>query len=801
MNLTRIDPLKDLADALLGVEKPARYVGGEFGAVLKENPSFTVGIAFPDLYEIGMSNQALRILYNGLNRLDDVACERVFAPAPDFEDVLAKSGVPLYTLERGLPLSALDLLGITMGYELGITGALAILQSGGVPLSAAERQDSHPIVIMGGPAVSNPAPFARFVDAVWIGEAEAGFFDLVADLRDLKRGGARRPDLLARIAREKAVWMPGKAAVRAVYTEFGRADGEPPIFPISNMRVVQDHGAVEIMRGCPNGCRFCHAGLWYRPMRQKSAERIAAEVEEYIRQGGYREITLTSLSSGDYVGIDTLFARLNETYRKEHISFQLPSLKVSSFSLALLEQLSDVRKSGLTFAVETPVDAWQRSINKDVTKANVISILREAKSRGWRSAKFYFMIGLPVGGSEQRSEEEEIVDFLLDVSGASGMHLNVNVGTFVPKPHTPYQWAAQLTEEESVRKLEYIRSRLKRGNFKVGTHDSFTSMLEGIISRGDERVGALLEEAFLAGCRLDAWEDNLKKDVWIPLLGKHTEAVRKALGEKAPDAALPWDSVNPGVGKGFLKREFRRSQSSEYTLPCMENCTEPCGVCADDREIVRNNIHDEPNPAVQPLAEISPEETIPLRPSRPVSHRIVFSFSKVGAAAFIPHLGLIEIFSKAFVRSGLPVQYTEGFNPLPRLNFASPLSVGIVAEAEIAVIEMDEPVTEAEFVARMNRALPVGIAIGNAFAFRIPEGTKKVSAASILWGYAYADASGATKMVSAAEEKMFRASQPKSELGNQRFGLKRVEVLASLGEGNAASYFDAYAALYAHFQA
>ena len=802
--LPLINPVRDLADVLLGVEKPARYVGGEYGTVRKDHASFSVGIAFPDLYEIGMSNQALRILYNGLNRLDDVACERVFAPAPDFEQALELAKVPLYTLERGLPLSSLDMIGITMGYELGITGALSILRAGGIPLRSEERSSADPIVFMGGPAVSNPAPFARFVDAIWIGEAEAGFFDLISDLRDLKLSGVGRSGLLNRIAEEDSVWMPGKTAKRAVYSSFATDEAEPNVYPVGNMRVVQDHGSVEIMRGCPNGCRFCHAGLWYRPMRQKSSRKVLAEVDRYITQGGYSEITLSSLSSGDYEGIDALVSQLNTTYRSRHISFQLPSLKISTFSLALLEQLSDVRKSGLTFAVETPVEAWQRSINKDVAKDNVIAILREAKSRGWRSAKFYFMIGLPVGNESGRKEEEEIVDFLIDVSRRSGVQLNVNVGTFVPKPHTPYQWAVQLTEDESREKMGYIRSQLKKSNFKVGTHDPFTSMLEGIIARGDERVGEMIEFAFNQGCRLDAWEDYIKKDVWRTAIDANRDAADVALAEKSVESRLPWDSIDPGVGKGFLKREYQRSRDEEFTSPCEQNCTKPCGVCSDDTAIVSNIIHD--NVSSEKVASVlyDVSAATPPHKSNPsnirLSRQIVFAFTKIGTAAFIPHLSLIEIFSKAFIRSALPVRYTEGFNPLPRLNFAAPLSVGIMAQSEVAVIELDGAVSDEYFVETLNRSLPAGITISRAYGYNVPEGVKKVSAASILWGFTYIDREGNVNQIPVHDEKIFRSSRPRNADGGPRFELTRTSVLAKGLEGEVGiSYFDAYAELYGQY--
>lgn len=798
-SIKRINPSIDLKELLLKVEKPARYVGGEFGQIEKNTSVLNMAIAFPDLYEIGMSNQALKIIYNKLNEIADLLCERVFAPAEDFEAALEKAGIPLYTLESGIPLCSLDVIGFTLGYELGATGILSILKAGRIPLLKADRTDSHPIVVLGGPAASNPHPFSPFVDGVWIGEAEDDFFSLMSELTEMKRNGSSRQSLMAKFSESKAVWIPGKKAYRSIDMHFSDKPADPSVYPIPNMKIVQDHGAVEIMRGCPNGCRFCHAGVWYRPMRQKALKTIEQEVDVFIERGGYREISLSSLSSGDYSGIFPLVERLNEKYKARNISFQLPSLKVSSFSLPLLETISAVRKSGLTFAIETPLDSWQLSINKEVAIDNVVTILREAKMRGWKQAKFYFMVGLPVHPDAETSEEEQIVDFLLRIKKSVNLSINVNIGTFIPKPHTPYQWCAQITEAEAERKLKYIRDALRGAGFKVSTHNAFVSTLEGLISRGDERAGALVLKAFEQGCRLDAWEDHIRIDIWRALLEAESGPMLHELHIDQPlDAPLPWDDVNPGVGKKYLKDEYRKSLDRTLTSPCRSDCTNPCGSCSDelsvsdvDPNVPWNQLHQKTSIAGDQGVVVSTEAQ-----RDPTTRRIIFSFTKENRAIFWPHLSLVEIFSKAFVRSRLPVKFSEGFNPLPKLDFAAPLSLGIAAENEIATIDLLSEIPAEFFIEKMNASLPVDIRVKKALNVRIPEGTKKVSAAAILWGFSYRFGDAVFTHQS-NQDKAFRESllEASSEI-RVPAGLVRTELYAQNAVGDPVSYFEMYTQIY-----
>jgi radical SAM-linked protein len=814
-----VDPVNELGELLFTVEKPARYTGGEYGrlarrgaakdgAVLPGIDPLKMTISFPDLYEIGMSNQAFRIIYNRLNRIEGIVCDRAFAPAPDFEKLLRERNLPLYGLDTGISLKNLDILCFTLGYELGITGILAMLDVSAIPLHREDRRNGDPIVIMGGPCVSNPRPYEKFIDAFWIGEAEGGFFELAQKLSAAKKAGEGRAAFLSLLNGHPSVWMPGKdRAVRAIDNSFSERKADAAVFPVPSMKTVQHHGAVEIMRGCPNGCRFCHAGYWYRPMRQKDALTVTAEVKAFIENGGYREISLSSLSSGDYRHLENLLEILTKEYSSRHISFQLPSLKVSTFSLPILEKVSQVRRSGLTFAVETPNDAWQLSINKTVSRDTVVSIINKARNQGWRGVKFYFMIGLPPGTTKkdgQRTEEEEIVDFVLDVGQRTHTHFNINVGAFVPKPKTPYQWEGQIDEEAGQKKLDYIRFTLKQAGHKVNTASPFTALIEGVISRGDGRVGDIIEEAYRKGCRLDAWDEFFKKDVWRDVFAEHGKTVQEIVQGKNKGEALPWDCIDSGFQEAYLLGETENSRLAKATESCGAPCPHPCGICPGKSVLVENS-----NTSVleQPLpSELQIPKTE--RSQDAATNRIIFSFSKEGPGIWLSHLSVIEVFSMAAQRGNLPLIFTRGFNPLPKIDFASPISIGMSAEGEIASMDMERQVNEEEFIARLNPQLPEGFKVKEALSVIIPMGIKKQSAAALLWGFAYkrpaiddnpvtGDRDG-LDYVPAKEEKEYRKRHLES--GTGLYYLKRKTVLAKRpGNGEEpewGSYFAVYRELY-----
>ncbi|MFO8044006.1 MAG: TIGR03936 family radical SAM-associated protein [Alkalispirochaeta sp.] len=726
MRSTPVNPERDLFSILNHVDMPARYVGGEFGSIVKSQSDapFRIALSFPDLYEIGMSNTAVKLLYGMLNAMEGVACERVFVPAPDFERELAAVNQPLYTLETGAPVREVHLVAISYGYELLATNVLTLLKSSGMAVVRSDRTETDPIVVLGGPGATNPMPLAPFVDGVFSGEAEAALPELVARMQEVRGAGGSRSDYLGVLEDSPYVWTPegSRATRRAIWSGFGHGaapgyvchvDGIPAAFgagfPVPNFPVIQDHGPIEIMRGCPQGCRFCHAGVFYRPYRMKPVAEIISELDWLVTHQGYRDITFSSLSSGDYSQLIPLLNQVNRTYRARGISFQLPSLRINSVTLPIFEQLSQGKRSGLTFAVEAAHADDQRAINKLVPLERTIEIAREAFSRGWKHAKLYFMIGLPLENSQR--EAQAIVEYVRELRRAVKMEFVVNVGTFVPKPHTPFQWDAQLASDVALERIAEIRRGLPKGT-RLRAHDPWMSWLEGVLTRGDTRTGIAIARAHERGARLDAWSEHLRRDVWEAVLAEMPEAAR-GVEAFSPEEPLPWDGVDLGITESTLRRERQRAKESTVTERCLTDCEEPCGVCNRTVRAVDAPADPQgPEAAVTEVPEVAGAGGSPATTqTHGTQHYLIVRYRKRGAAAFIPHLGLVRTFERVWQRLGIPLALTEGYHPKARMSFGQPLPLGVESDDEIVVVSVQKSVHLETDYPHFTQVVPCGLEI------------------------------------------------------------------------------------------
>ena len=595
--------LHSYSDILRRVEQPAQYIGGEWNAVVKDHDAvdLTVALAFPDTYTIGMSHAGLPILYAVLNRRDDVAAERVFMPLPDMQAALREAGLPLVSLETRTPLRAFDVLGFSLQYEMCYTNVLAMLDLAGIPIRSAERGNDAPLVVAGGVGAMSPEPLAPFVDVFVVGDGEDAVLAL-ADAALATRGMPRAERLRAMADASPCFYVP------ALYREQRDAEGtlvglEPiaegvprvvrralvedleqacwPTAPVvPHVEAVHDRITLEIMRGCTQGCRFCQAGMTRRPVRDRSVETLLRLAEASYQATGHNEVSLVSLSSSDYPHLAQLLDAVDESLGPRHVNAALPSLRVDDHLAELPEALRRVRKSGLTVAPEAAREELRRRINKNVTTDDLLRGAREAYAQGWRSIKLYFMIGLP---GETDDDVDGIADLAREVSaqrGGGGGQVNVAVSSFVPKPHTPFQWEPMDTPDELRRKQQRILDRARGRRVRFRCHDVDTSHIEVVVSRGDRRVAEVLARAWQLGCQLDAWDDHFRYSRWLQAFADcGVDPAAYAHRRWPEDAWLPWDHIDAGVTKEFLLREKHRAERGEPTPDCRLGVCTRCGAC------------------------------------------------------------------------------------------------------------------------------------------------------------------------------------------------------------------------------
>jgi radical SAM family uncharacterized protein len=589
------------------VEKPGRYTGKEYNEIIKREKKSTIKVvlAFPDLYEIGMSYLGFKILYEIINKRDDALAERIFSPAVDMENLLRERQIPVFSLETYRALNSFDLVGFTVQHELCFSNILNLLDLGGIPLRSTARKEEDPLIIAGGPGTFNPEPLSYFIDLFVIGEGEEIIGEIIEVYKRWKEKKQSRSKLLEKLGHLEGIYIPSHYYVD--YLEDGKVKSITPkkeayhsvikkriisnfdqvfypLYPIvPNIDVVHDRITLEIFRGCTRGCRFCQAGIIYRPVREKSVGTLIKLADEILAHTGYEEISLSSLSSSDYSEIERLITQLVDRFKEKGVGVSLPSLRIDTFSVALAQQVQRVRKTGLTFAPEVGTQRLRDVINKNVQEEDLYSSIRAAFQAGWRKIKLYFMIGLP---TETDEDVEEIIKLVnkVDRMGREIMgrkiNINISVSAFVPKSHTPFQWEAQEARESLSKKIGYLKDRLNWRNISFSYPDINHSYLEAVFARGDRRLGEVLERAHYLGCKFDAWREQFKFEAWQQAFvdsGLSMEFYVNRVRED--DEILPWEHISCGIKKEYLLKEKEKALKGETTPDCrFDSCTS-CGVC------------------------------------------------------------------------------------------------------------------------------------------------------------------------------------------------------------------------------
>ncbi len=731
---------RSLDEIILAAQKPSRYVGCEFGSIRKDPARVRLrfALAFPDTYEVGMSNLGFRLLYHALNDRPDVACERVFLPWPDMEGMLRENGHRLFTLESRAPVRELDVVGITLQSELVYTSALALLDLSGIPLLAADRGPADPVVVGGGPCAFNPEPVADFFDAFAVGDGEDVVHEIADAVVGWKASGEDRAGLHRRLAAVPGVYVPSLFAprfdavtgallalepllpgyervVRRVVPDIdvlSTSAYEHPVVPF--MQTVHDRLPIELQRGCTRGCRFCQVGMITRPTRQRSPATVLRVAEQGLRASGYEEVGLLSLSSGDYACLNPLLDDFLSRYASEKVALSLPSLRTETMNDALAEKIARVRKTGFTLAPEAATERMRAVINKGNREEDLLAAVESIFKNGWSLLKLYFMIGLP----EERDEDVVAIARLAKrclaaarralPPGQGSAAINLGASTFVPKPFTPFQWEPMIRPEETRRRQALVAAELggRGGAVSFKPHDSRQAPVEGTLALGDRRVGTAVLHAFRLGQRLDGWTEWFDEGRWAAAF----EEMRRVHGvgmewfvyrQRRMDEVLPWDRIDCGVEKSYLMKQLAAARN----LAEVEDCVlAPCSVCgACDYEVLKNRVHLPEDYRKAPEPPPRPRET-------PVRTHVRVRYAKEGRLVALSHLEVMHAILRSVRRAGLPVAYSQGYHPKPRISFGPALPVGVSSTAEFLDLELvgvHDPVGVGQ---ALSAALPEGLA-------------------------------------------------------------------------------------------
>ncbi len=719
----------DLDQILPLVRKPGQYVGGELHAVSSrlDADALKFCLIFPDLYEIGMSHQGLQILYHILNNQERVVAHRCYAPDVDMEKELRDQAQSLFSLEAQVGLAAYDVFGITLPYELCYSNILTILDLAGIPLRAAQRGEEHPLIIGGGSCSLNPEPVADFFDAIVLGDGEEVIVELAELLLRGKDEQWSRQVVLDQMASIVGVYIPalfepqfqdgrpsaikalkpGYSSVRKrILPRLPASSLHHPLVPI--VKPVHDRLAVEIARGCTRGCRFCQAGMIYRPVRERTVEEIMAITEEGITCSGFEEVALLSLSTGDFSCLSNLMTALMDRFAKDYVSVSMPSMRVGTLTPAIMEQIKRVRKTGFTVAPEAGSARLREVINKGITEEALLDTCRDAFALGWKLIKLYFMVGLP---TETEEDVEAIIALAKKARARVGqgkgrpVQVNLGIATFVPKPHTPFQWEPQLSLEESKKRINMLKQLLPRQGFKMKWHDPEQSLLEGVFSRGDRRLAGLIETAWRNGARLDSWSEHFNLERWRQAATACDIDLEEYLRRRAKDEVLPWDHLHSGVDRAFLEAEYAKALEQQYTPDCRVHGCQGCGLCnfTTVQPVLNASPETPQEPAVSPLPPPKTEKEGGHHPV--ITYRV--HYKRQGESRFYGHLEFLQLVFRVLHRAQLPVVFSGGFNPSPRVSFSQALPVGVESMDEYFDMDLDRPLASmADTVEELNNQLP-----------------------------------------------------------------------------------------------
>ncbi|MBL0714454.1 MAG: TIGR03960 family B12-binding radical SAM protein [Desulfosarcina sp.] len=728
--------IEHIQDILPLVEMPSRYLGNEVNSIHKDlqKVKLRMALAFPDLYEIGTSHFGLQILYDILNRRDDIGAERVYAPALDMEAHLRERGLPLTSLESGWPLHRFDIIGFSLLYELNYSGVLSMLSLGGVPFRSDARDDAHPFIIAGGPCTCNPEPLADFFDAMVIGDGEEVVIQMADAWLAWRRSRNRhREALLEAWSELPGVYIPSFFDVqfdnrgfqqlkprRSGYAQVSRAfvsQLEEAAFPTAPIvpygRPVHDRLRLELSRGCTRGCRFCQAGMIYRPVRERSPEKVLDLCRAALAATGYEDVSLLSLSTGDYGCIIPLMEQLLRRHACDRVALSLPSLRAGTLTPELMALIKKVRKTGFTIAPEAGSQRLRDVVNKNITADDIKSTVEDAFRLGWKVIKLYFMIGLP---TETQADLDALVDLVRQLGrlkgpGSRRNKINVSVATFIPKAHTPFQWSRQISLEESRRKINWIHDQLRSPGIHFKWQNPEISLLEGLWARGDRRLSDLLQHAFESGCRFDGWSEHFNFDRWTAsLAATGIDPEHGVYRERSYAEPLPWDHIDMKVSRVFLKAELDKALEAQTTEDCRDGVCQDCGVC--DFQKIQPHVFSKNSPhqrAHLDSADRGHSET---------REKLIVTFAKTETARFLGHLEMANIFKRALRRAGISLHYSQGFHPNPKIVFEDTLPLGMESLCERMIITLRAPMKPAEVFRRLRPHLPEGLSILNCAPFK-----------------------------------------------------------------------------------